>query len=145
MIEMHCHTEGDESVTWHNRLLAFVDQLKKGSESDQSCAAHLKQKLDEIQKSKADTSKQVLKTSSSLAEGNPGKADAVAYVTTEKFNIMQDSAIDIAEQLTLRDYELFQAIPIAVFQKKRFEKEMEDRTAPLGLFIAKFNEVWQHT
>ncbi len=139
---MQCHTSNETSITWHNRLLAFIDELNKGSESDQSCAAHLKQRLDEIKGStKPVENNEVQKSPSLIGEANPGKADAVAYVTSEKFNIMQDSAIDIAEQLTLRDYEMFQAISIEVFQKKRFEKEMEDLTSPLGLFIAKFNEV----
>lgn len=146
MLEMQCITSNDASITWYNRLLAFVDQLNKGSESDQSCAAHLKQKLDEIGKNTKNVANdEIKKAPSLLGELNPGKADAVAYVTSEKFNIMQDSAIDIAEQLTLRDYEMFQAIPIELFQKKRFEKGMEDPTTPLGLFIAKFNEVHQNT
>lgn len=112
-------------------LRQFAETLATGNDIDKDLCVVLRKRID---------------TAAGKEEASPLRSrrrslNSYSSLRSIKFDIIEDTARDIAEQFTLVCFSKFQSIPLDVLVKKRFEKETDANETPLGRFIGFFNDV----
>jgi hypothetical protein len=112
-------------------LRQFAETLATGNDIDKDLSAVLRKRIETA----------VGKDEASPLRSRRRSLNSYSSLRSIKFDIIEDTARDIAEQFTLVCFSKFQAIPLDVLVKKKFEKETDANETPLGRFIGFFNDV----
>jgi alkyl hydroperoxide reductase subunit AhpC len=120
-----------ESSECMRMIREFAGTLSDGNQVDKDVSAVLFKRMSHVTSAgKEDSPMSGRKRSNSMYNG----------MKSIKFDIIEDTARDIAEQFTLVSFESFKRIPMDVLIKKRFEKQTDATETPLGRFVNFFND-----
>jgi hypothetical protein len=123
-----------ESSECMRMIREFAGTLSDGNQVDKDVSAVLCKRMSHVTSAgKEDSPMSGRKRSNSMYNG----------MKSIRFDIIEDTARDIAEQFTLVSFESFKRIPMDVLIKKRFEKQTDATETPLGRFVNFFNDVCQ--